>query len=501
MRTFLRILPTVTCMALLAALALAAGKPKMADKPADDASLKVADPTASKTSAKGAKTFIMVFDFYCKEIETGKQVSEALRTRLRHKEQLEIVDHLTVADNTKPLPIETDPAEAVEIIRDKMACTVGFYGTVTRKGKEALSAEIRCIDLTPGNPNPVKWTKTFSDDSERARGEIAKAVVEAYTGTAEWIAPQYGDEKPPEKFGPPLNVNGDFEAGHKFWDAPDNCASFLEKGPPGRGTILRIRTDIPNDPWLEYHRKLRLGLATTDNPPKLKRDTGYGSVGGNEGVHFCSEYMPTQPGMRYWLTADVKPAAGKIFIKGWYDVSTDANYLDGLPEASMCQRKLAPGADPKLADSWKACEAGKGDLTAVQFTAMPKDQQKKLVLDDAQKFPLRYLRECYRWYVNCERAVQSTDKDGWKHIAAVFPPRGGMPDMIGPRKLKYLQIQIYPYWPAQEYMYDNVWVYKDPRVAAPVAEEAARTANFGKTSDVIEKTTSRPQTQPAGGKK
>jgi len=428
-----------------------------------------AEATTKNADGRGVKAYVVVFDFFCKDEDIGKQVADSIRLRLARHEEHEVVDRLTTQEMSAPLPLQTEKDKVVELMKSKFGATLGLYGTVTKSGK-SVRAEIRCIDLT--NPDkPSEWTKTFSDDTERSRGEIAKAVVEAITGKAEWKPPEYGDDKAPEKFGPPLNVNGDFEQGWKGWEQPDNCASFLEKGPAGRGTILRIRTDLPNDPWLEYHRNLRLGLASPNNPPKLPKDTGYGSVGGNEGVHYISDYLPATPGQRYWLVADVKPAAGKIFIKGYYDATADA---DGMPEVSMVERKLTPEA----------------------FARLTPEQRKKLVQEDARKYPMRYLRECYRWYINCGNAVLSTDKDGWSHVGAPFPPRGGLPKMVGPRELKWLQIQIYAYWPAQEYRYDGVYVYKDPTQAAPLAEEAARTPNLGKTSDVIEKMTSRPTTRP-----
>jgi TolB-like protein len=425
----------------------------------------------SKPARRSVKVYVAVFDFLCKDNpEIGRQVADSVRLRLGRHDELEVIDRLSTQEISGPQGADADKAKIIDMMGNRLGVNVAIYGTAAKNGAD-VRAEVRCIDLT--NPDkPTEWTKTFSDGSERSRGEIARMIVEALTGQAEWKPPEYGDEKVPQKFGAPLNVNGDFEQGWKGWQRPDNCASFLEKGPPGRGTILRIRTDLPNDPWLEYHRKLRLGLASPDNPPKLPRDTGYGSVGGNEGVHYISDLIPATPGQRYWLVADVNPAAGKIFVKGYFDASADA---DGLPELSMVERKLTPEA----------------------FARMSPEQRKKLIQEDARKYPLRYLRECYRWYINCGNAVVGTDKEGWSHVAAPFPPRGGLPKLVGgTRELKWLQIQIYPYWPAQEYRYDNVFLYKDPAQTAPLPEDKPRTPNFGKTSDVIERLTSRPATNP-----
>jgi hypothetical protein len=100
-----------------------------------------------------------------------------------------------------------------------------------------------------------------------------------------------------------------------------------------------------------------------------------------------------------------------------------------------------------------------------QFAALGEAQRKKLVTEAAKKDPKAFLRECCRWYLNCR------GEDGkWNHLAAPFPPRGGLPADV-----QWLQIQVYTYWPAGTYRYDNVLLYKDPRQKAPLPEEKPRT--------------------------
>ncbi|GAG04372.1 unnamed protein product, partial [marine sediment metagenome] len=80
-------------------------------------------------------------------------------------------------------------------------------------------------------------------------------------------------------------------------------------------------------------------------------------------------------------------------------------------------------------------------------------------------------------------------KDGqWDHLAAPVPPRGGLPANV-----EWLQLQVYCYWPPGTYKWDNVHLYKDPRQKAPLPEEGARTPNFGKTSDIVEKETAKKE--------
>jgi len=422
--------------------------------------LAVVCPAAAEQPATGPKVYALVFDFHSEDAKLGEQLADSVRLRLRRHEQFEVIDRLTTQEFTKPTGAEADREKLAELLTRKMGANLGIYGTVSQKGR-AVTVEAACLDLTTGKP--AGWKKTFSDDTERARGVLAMKIVEAVRGEPEWVPPQVGDEKEPtaKQLGRPLNANGGFEDGHAGWDRPDNVSTFLEAGPKGRGTILRVRTDLQRDPWLKYRRDLRFGRADPNRPPKIGPDTSYGSVAGLEGVHYRGAMLPATPGQRYWLLADHKGQGGaKVFIKGFQKTE---HAMDGLPESSLAELGLTPK----------------------DFAKLPPEKRNELIEADAGKHPERYLRECYRWYLNCKEA-----KGEWKHLAAPFPPRGGLPGNV-----EFLQVQIYSYWPPGEYLWDNVHVYPDPRQKAPAPEEKARTPNFGKTSDVVEKQSA---TKPAG---
>ncbi len=197
-----------------------------------------------------------------------------------------------------------------------------------------------------------------------------------------------------------------------------------------------------------------MGLASPKNPPKLKKDTSYGSVAGLEGVHYRSVWIKATPGQRYWLTADMKGrTAGiffpKIFVKGYLEF---AQHADALSELSLVELKLTPE----------------------KFAAMSSARREKLIKTDAAKHPDRYRRECFRWYLACRNT-----EGAWEHYAAPFPPRGGLPSNV-----KWFQVQIYAYWPPGAYLFDNVHMYKDPRQTAPLAEVKARTKNFDRSEEL-----------------
>jgi len=400
---------------------------------------------AGPPAAKPDKTFVVVFDMACADGDYGKKLSDSIRLRLARHKEFSIVDSLTTRDHAKATGVQADRSKLISLMKDKLLVTVGIYGTVSVRGKQ-ITADIACINFT----DPAKsadWTETFTDATQRARGLIARAVVEKITKRAEWVPPQYGDEDEPKKFGKPVNVNGSFDKGSAGWDAPDNAGTFIKDGPRGRGKILRIRTNIERDKWYKYRRELRMGLASPKNPPKLKRDTSYGSVAGLEGVHYRSDWIDAKAGQRYWLTADKLGPGAKIFIKGFLDWSHQAS---GLPESSLARLGLTPE----------------------KFADLPSDTQQQMIKADAKAHPERYRRECYRWYLNC-----GGSKD-WKHHAAPVPPRGGLP-----KHVRWIQIQVYSYWPPGEYLWDNVHLYKDPRQTAPLPEVNARTKNYKTLTD------------------
>ncbi len=408
------------------------------------------------------KTYALLCDLRSDDPSSGAALADSIRLKLRRQKAMEVIDRLTTAELTGPLKLTTPPQTVIEKMQKQWGVNLVLYGNL-QKVDNKVRIEVRCIDLR-NPPQDQGWVKVFSDDSQRWRAVLSAQVVEALLGQALWKPPEYGDEEEPEQLGKPLNVNGSFDAGGEGWQSPDNVSTFLEeaKGPDkDRRTILRVQTDLARDPWLAYQRKLLLGQASPEHPPKIPRSTGYSSVAGLEGVHFASQYIPAIPGRRYWLTADCFGQGGaKVFIKGFRRTS---HAMDAMSES----RLAAVG------------------LTPEEFARMNPKQRRDLIEKDAKENPKAYMRECYRWYLNCKDA-----KGQWTHLAAPFPPRGGLPENV-----EYLQIQIYSYWPPGRYLWDNVHLYADPRQKAPLPEEKARTPNVQKRRDQTDR---QGQLQPGG---
>lgn len=393
----------------------------------------------------GNAVYSAVLDFDSPDAKAGAALADSLRLKLRRQKGWEVVDRLTTRQFARPTGDDANRAAIARLMTDRLGVHVCLYGSVAKVGGR-MRASVVCLDLRGQGP-PAR-EMVFADGTERWRAAVATKIVEWVIGGELWRPPAYGDEPEPDAkaLGKPLNRNGGFEAGRAGWDAPDNVSTFLVDGPEGRGRILRVRTDLKRDPWLAYRRALRLGQADPNRPPRIARDTSFGSVAGLEGVHYRSTMIPATPGRRYWLLADHKgPGGAKVFVKGFAE-ARDPERIDGLPESALADLGLTPR---ELAD-------------------LPAKKRRELIAADAAKHPERHRREAYRWYLNCKDS-----KGAWTHFAAPFPPRGGLPNDV-----KWLQVQIYSYWPAGEYLWDDVHLYADPRQKAPLPEQPSRTPSF-----------------------
>jgi len=395
--------------------------------------------------------YVVVFDFACAgSAGRGAQLADSVRLRLRRHQGYQVIDRLTTAElaGKEDVDLSAPDQAVIALMKERLGAHVAVFGQVRADGS-VFHARVRCIDVS--GRAPAVWTKAFSAEGERARGVIARQIVEAIGGQAEWKPPEYGDEPEPEDLGKALNVNGGFDAGGAGWAPCDHVATRLLPDPrPGRkGRVLRIFTDLDREAWLKYQHDLRMEKADPAKPPAIGTVANkYATVAGLEGVHHRGDWIEAEPGRRYWLLADMKgKTAGiffpKVFVKGFADFTALA---DGISEVSLNERKM----------------------TAAQFDALPVQKRRELIAADAKAHPDRYRREVYRWYLACRN-----EAGGWKHYAAPFPPRGGLPGSV-----RWLRIEVYAYWPPGEYLFDDVRLYADPRQTASQPEAKPRTPGY-----------------------
>lgn len=195
-----------------------------------------------------------------------------------------------------------------------------------------------------------------------------------------------------------LVKNPGFEEGDKdpaHWDRCDGLCTFWEKDSQRGGKCIRIYTNVDNNEFLKRYDEMKLDNPPPPKPPRPIKGAGYDTVGGNDGVHFFSEYIEVKPGMRYSLSADVRSEKGggpKIFIKGYTEQMTE------------------------IAD-----EQGK-----------------------AKTVPLR--RITYKGDFDFP-----SPKD-WKTTTVNFCPTFQRDDV------KWIKVSIWAYWPPQNYFFDNIKV-------------------------------------------
>jgi len=417
----------------------------------------MADAEGVPTRPSQPKRFVAVFDFVCPaKPELGRQMAYSVRKRLGgHTKEYEVIDALTLAEFAPAggMPLATADKKIIDLLNNAVGANMALWGRLDTQGGQ-YTLTVRLIDL-PTQANRPLWQKRFTDKTERARGLVARQVVEAIRGRSEWTPPEYGDEAEPTDFGRPLNRNGSFDAPgfHPAgWEHVDGVSTMLATHPQ-RGRVLRIFTNLDRDKWLAWQHKLRLGQGDPRHPPAIGPAANkYAAVGALEGARLVSNWIDAEPGRRHWLTAEMKGKTTdfffpKIFVRGYADFAA----ADSLSEVSLHERKLTPAA----------------------FAALPKARQKALIAADAKAHPDRYRRMVYEWYLAC-RNERGTD---WKHYAAPFPPRGGLPANV-----KYFRLHVYAYWPLGEYLFDNVHLHRDPRQRGPLPEAKPRTIHFEPTT-------------------
>ena len=206
-----------------------------------------------------------------------------------------------------------------------------------------------------------------------------------------------------------LVKNGDFEKKRSDHSSPENwdlccgLTTFHEKYRK-RGYVIRIDTTVPKEQararWLVMKK---LGVKAPPAPKKEKYTNRYATIGGVDGVHYYSDYIPVKKGARYKLRIDHKGKNNdmfftKIFVKGYGKFVKKRNIRQ--PDGSIKEETVTEH------------------------------------------------RQLFKWYLACRNFT-----DGWLTAEDWIPCKM-------PQSIAEVRICIYAYWPIQDYFFDNVEFYE-----------------------------------------
>lgn len=248
----------------------------------------------------------------------------------------------------------------------------------------------------------------------------------------------------PKDLAPPaiksgLLRNGSFEEGRWWpagWDPVDKLGTIWADGGTDGDRCLRADTNLLESQWLPWNEQV-LKLASDasaaakdgdaqslqadpipDPPARLPtKPPYYNTVGGNHGIHYRSNFIKAEPRAIYRFSVDArceKNGEPKVFLKGFFD-----------------QRRVMEQGEVVLKRN-----AYRADMTLA----------------------------------GCGPAWQ-------KYVRIFHPERSTSTNAGKPLRVEWLRVELYAYWPAGVYEFDNARLeiigYEDAPPPAPSAATPA----------------------------
>ena len=213
-----------------------------------------------------------------------------------------------------------------------------------------------------------------------------------------------------------LIVNGNFEAGEETpvgWQPVDGLSSFWVEDPdPAHGRVLKFDTDVLQSQAYYWWKQVAAGAVARNAPRRQPTvEPKYDTLAGLDGVWFWSDPIPVEKGKAYWLTVDGK---GPGPVEVW---------LHGYPE----KPSTAFGADAAAFQGFLLKEAGQA----------PNVRGRKAFI------------HTYTWKGRVTLGLSNE----WKTYSRREKPF--RPTAFTPA-VKWVRVQLFPYWPPGEYFIDNV---------------------------------------------
>ena len=380
---------------------LAAGTMGAPGAQAGDAATKAGAPKADTPAAE--KPVMVVFDFTAPgNPDRGPKLADALRLRAARLGKLTLIDTFSMADALAPgeaPTIETPPDRAAQIVTGRFKAQLALWGRVVRAADGTYTIDAVGLDLRPGAERPI-FRKTYTADQPQRVNARCDEMLTDLTGVEKTFRPKEADpEAAAQARVRPKNLvaNGDFQAA----------------GQQPRG-------------W-EKVDNLTMFLE--------QADAGRGRV-----LHMDTDVYESQA--RRWTQqfkagAALAEAPKKIPTRGPKYNTVGGNY--GVH--NTCEPiPVVPGKTYRVEIDYR-CASGDFFFPKLFFRGWADVEGNDRIVYDGY-LSLRSMEETGRWKHNCR---------------LLTVPR---PEEIGGRRVKYLRLMIYAYWPAGDYYFDNVGLYE-----------------------------------------
>lgn len=358
---------------------------------------------AEADSPTDARPATVVFDFTSPDDGAlGRKLAEAMRLRAARLGGLTLIDALSLAEALRPgeTPTrETTPEAAATLLRERFAAEIGLWGHVARADDGTVTIEVVGIDLRPGATRPL-LRKTWTAARPQLVNARCDEILTELTGIQKATRPKEADPEAAARAKvKPTNLvaNGGFEA-------------------PG-----------------EQPR----GWEKVDGLTMFLRDEGppHGRV-----LHVDTDVYESE--VRRWherfkAGAPVAEAPKKSATRGpKYDTIGGTygvhNYSDPIP--------VTPGKTYRLEIDYR-CKSGDFFFPKLFFRGWAEVKGEDRIVYDGY-MSLRSMERTGEWKHNCRLLTVPT------------------PEEIVGRRIKYLRLMIYAYWPPGDYYFDNVGLYE-----------------------------------------
>jgi len=381
-------------------------------------------PAEAGKLASAEKVFV-IFSFGSAAQDNGWRLADSVQVRLRRHAR----KHLPEAYVVSWIELENELGEGRDRLAEQLpqalpriakklnlAKSQELFVICGRLSTTSVDAQSRVgFYRLKGDLRKRLWQKDFSGEGERWKPIISGKIVEAVLKSlnVEYTGPGAQTTQPNIVWDKSILKNGNFERGKGIfpadWAKPDGLCSFWVDDPAGGKRMLFDTHVLQKQAWA-WWKKLKEGANPRDAPQPIRTNPPhYDAVGGIEGVKLYSDFVPITYYGPYLISAKISGPEGgnaKIFVKGY---------------------ALLPGV--------KALEAGKRDSKLER-------------------------REVWRTYMHCKTgpAAKTYEMDFTlpAELPALVKITKDRKALRVERKVRWLRIMPYAYWPVGKYYFDDL---------------------------------------------